>query len=64
MMPAASVTPATAVALATTVTPTTSMMTSTAVTPEEAAHEFCGDSQKIFKMAKKIIPLMRSLSLT
>ncbi len=37
----------------TAVTPTTA----TAVTPEEAgtpaaAHEFCGDSQKIFNMAK------------
>jgi hypothetical protein len=61
----------------TTVTPTIQLMPATAVTPEEAgtpaaANEFCGDSQKIFKMAKtysaytkykpKLIPLLLSIS--
>jgi hypothetical protein len=70
-------TPATAVTLPTTVTPTTPMMPAAAVTPEEAktpaaaANEFCGDSQKILKMAKshsaytkykpKLIPLLLSI---
>jgi hypothetical protein len=66
MPPATSVTPASAV------TPTTPMMPVTAETTAEAgtpaaAHEICGDSQKIIKMSKthstytkhypKLIPL-------